>query len=84
MQNNAPVIHSRLTGPWEPEGRKPDGDVPGIGPHGNGQAERWSPGGRGSNLEPPIRGIRGWRDEERSNIPPVRRDGAVIPRCSVS
>lgn len=73
-------MHSRLMGPWEPEGRKPDGEVPGNGPHGNGQPERWAPGGRGGNLEAPNRGIRGWRDEERSTVPPLRRDGGPVPR----
>lgn len=80
-------MHSALMGPWEPEAsRKPDAEDPTRRTsreiQGNGSADRWGPGGRGSSLEPPNRGQRGWRDEERANVPPVRRDGPPVPRCA--
>ena len=72
-------MHSALMGPWEPDAsRKPESEDATRRPaQGNGNADRWGPAGRGSNQEPPNpkRGQRCWRDEERSSVPPVRREG---------
>ena len=79
-------MHSALMGPWEPDAsRKPEPEDATRRPaQVNGNADRWGPAGRGSNQEPlnSIRSQRGWRDEERSSVPPVRRDvpGPPVPK----
>ena len=86
QQEGSRPVHSALMGPWEPDAsRKPDTedatrrtvrDTQGIG-----NTDRWGLGGRGSNVEPvnSNRGQRGWRDEERSSVLPVRREGPGPP-----
>ena len=75
---------SALTGPWEPASaarktqaedglRRPD-------PPG-GSGDGWGGGPRFNGSDAPSRGLRGWRDEERSVAPAPRRAAPAGNRC---